>query len=676
MTPASAAELSPDAEALLQAGLEHHQAGEREAAEALFRRAAAARPGEPTALYLLGLARFEAGDAAEARRLLEEVVALKPRHVLSRLTLANLLHWTGDHAGAAETYRQAILLEPGHAGALIGLSQSLLSAGDPTGALAASQAAAAAAPGDPAAHLALAAALMSLTQPAAAATAYRAAAACQPDAAEAHVGLALALLQSGEAEAALHCAERAVALDDKLAPAWFALGAVLRAIGRPEPAAQALERSVGLDPAHAAAHLSLGIAYIDLDQPSPAKRHLLRAVEIDPASKEAHANLSSLYYRSDHWQAAREHAQRALELDPEMIVAHQNLAGLLARDGREEEARRHRDLAYGKQNLFITKAAQPIQRVLVLMTSESGNVPERYLLPAARYTRLNWFVEYAQEQQMAALPPYDVVFNTIGDQDFAGPTARNVRRFMAGCTRRVINHPDRIERTSRHLAPALFAGIADVVTPAVARLDAETLATRGFVAAAGLAGITPPLLIRPAGAHGGEGLVLLSTGDDAAAGAAGAAGAAAPVPGRDYYGTAFHDFRSPDGFYRKYRIIFVDRRPYPYHLACAPGWLVHYGTSGTAEHAKLLAEEQRFLDDPEAALGSRAMAAIRAIGERLDLDFCGIDFSLLDDGQVLMFEANATMLVHPEAPDGPLAHKNPYVERILEAFRAMLARPA
>jgi hypothetical protein len=31
------------------------------------------------------------------------------------------------------------------------------------------------------------------------------------------------------------------------------------------------------------------------------------------------------------------------------------------------------------------------------------------------------------------------------------------------------------------------------------------------------------------------------------------------------------------------------------------------------------------------------------------------------------------MLVHPEAPDGPLAHKNPYVERILEAFQAMLA---
>jgi hypothetical protein len=45
----------------------------------------------------------------------------------------------------------------------------------------------------------------------------------------------------------------------------------------------------------------------------------------------------------------------------------------------------------------------------------------------------------------------------------------------------------------------------------------------------------------------------------------------------------------------------------------------------------------------------------------------------LPDGRVLLFESNATMLVHPETPDGVLAHKNPAIERIFEAFRAMLA---
>ena len=140
----------------------------------------------------------------------------------------------------------------------------------------------------------------------------------------------------------------------------------------------------------------------------------------------------------------------------------------------------------------------------------------------------------------------------------------------------------------------------------------------------------------------------------------------------DFYATEFFDYRSPDGFYRKYRMFFVDRRPYPYHLAISDRWLVHYDRSRTAEHPERLAEERRFLDDPEHALGKEAYETIRAVGQRLDLEFAGIDFSLTPEGAVLLFEANATMLVHTERPDSPLAHKNASTERILQAFWTML----
>jgi hypothetical protein len=58
----------------------------------------------------------------------------------------------------------------------------------------------------------------------------------------------------------------------------------------------------------------------------------------------------------------------------------------------------------------------------------------------------------------------------------------------------------------------------------------------------------------------------------------------------------------------------------------------------------------------------------------MGLDYCGVDFALLPDGRVLLFEANATMLVHPEDEDGVLARKNPYVARILDAFDNMIWR--
>jgi hypothetical protein len=165
-------------------------------------------------------------------------------------------------------------------------------------------------------------------------------------------------------------------------------------------------------------------------------------------------------------------------------------------------------------------------------------------------------------------------------------------------------------------------------------------------------------------AHGGQGLTLLH---DAGEVAAFRAALAQPV-----YLSHFIDYRSADGYYRKYRIIFIDRRPYPYHLAIGPQWIVHYYTADMESHAWKISEEWAFLQDPAGVLGAAAMAAITAIGVAMDLDYAGIDFSLLPDGRVLVFEANPTMLVHPVGDDGPLQHKNATIDRILDAFDEML----
>ena len=55
------------------------------------------------------------------------------------------------------------------------------------------------------------------------------------------------------------------------------------------------------------------------------------------------------------------------------------------------------------------------------------------------------------------------------------------------------------------------------------------------------------------------------------------------------------------------------------------------------------------------------MEALRSIGARIDLEYAGIDFSIMEDKQILVFEANPTMLVHPERIGGPVEHKNVYV---------------
>ena len=69
------------------------------------------------------------------------------------------------------------------------------------------------------------------------------------------------------------------------------------------------------------------------------------------------------------------------------------------------------------------------------------------------------------------------------------------------------------------------------------------------------------------------------------------------------------------------------------------------------------------------------MTALEEIGARLGLDYGGVDFSLLPDGRVLVFEANAAMLVHPE-DDPAFAYRNKLMEVIQSAFTRLLVRKA
>jgi hypothetical protein len=62
------------------------------------------------------------------------------------------------------------------------------------------------------------------------------------------------------------------------------------------------------------------------------------------------------------------------------------------------------------------------------------------------------------------------------------------------------------------------------------------------------------------------------------------------------------------------------------------------------------------------------------VARRLDLDYGGMDCALTSDGRVLVFEANATMLIHLNESRDEFPYKHRYVPRIFEAVSRMVAR--
>jgi len=667
----------------LKLALDRHKAGERDEAERLYRLVVEADSTEPTALYLYGLFNVEAGRLEAAEQLLGRLVQLRPDNPEGHVALATLAYSRGRHQEAIEGYRRALAIQPDHSVALSNLATVLrdrgfVDDGDFDGAIDVCRAAVAMLPDPAPAYAVLGRLLLAAGRSGEAVEAYRTAAALTPEDPAVLSGLAMALIGAGEGEAALEAADALLTLGPDLHDAWFARGSALMALHQPLAAAGALERALALDPDQARTHLGLGSAYAGLDRPHDALKHLLRAAALDPASKTAQANLGSVLYRCGDLENAERYCRLVLAADPEMVVTHLTLAGILADRGEADEARHHRDTAYGLRNLVVEKAPRARAAVLALTTSDSGNVQHKHLLPTDRYTRIDWFIEYAREGQAAELPPYDVVFNIIGDPDYADATEAPVAAFLQRCDRAVLNDPARVANTRRDRLPALLAGIEGLAVPKTARFDAAVMAAGDLAASVAGAGLSTPVLIRPIGSHGGKGLTLANTSDDLEAiGTGAAAGLFAAEMGANagVYATEFVDFKTPaDGLYRKYRVIFVDRTAYPYHLAIAGHWLVHYESAEMPGDAVRQAEELRFLEYPRAALGDSAMAAVVAIGERLDLDYAGVDFSILPDGRVLVFEANATMFVHPEAADSEFAYKTPYVERITTAFQALVDR--
>jgi hypothetical protein len=70
------------------------------------------------------------------------------------------------------------------------------------------------------------------------------------------------------------------------------------------------------------------------------------------------------------------------------------------------------------------------------------------------------------------------------------------------------------------------------------------------------------------------------------------------------------------------------------------------------------------------------MAALAEIQNVLALDYAGIDFGLNAAGDVLLFEANATMTVLRPESDRCWDYRRAAVQRVTEAVRKMLVDKA
>ncbi len=202
-----------------------------------------------------------------------------------------------------------------------------------------------------------------------------------------------------------------------------------------------------------------------------------------------------------------------------------------------------------------------------------------------------------------------------------------------------LNPPWVIEATARPLMARRVGRADDVSAPHCTLYEAGSGTLVEHVHAAGH---EYPVLLRPAGSHGSSGLVRAADDTDVAA--------VAHVAGTCTV-TDFVDFRSEDGLWRKYRMVYAGGRLLRRHLLIDQQWNV-VGQSRYFMHERdLFGEEREWLNRPVAPEAQPLEARVLEQFEAMELDFGVIDYAVLPDGELVIFEINACVQVTGTIPD-------------------------
>jgi hypothetical protein len=408
-----------------------------------------------------------------------------------------------------------------------------------------------------------------------------------------------------------------------------------------------------------------GTLVLDAGYKDAARSLYGEAVRHHPDNPTGHVNLANLLFLNDEPEAARVHFEAALRIEPDHVHAHRGMGNILAELGDAAGARRHRDKAFRDhfQTTLPYRGAGPPVSVLLLISAAGGNIPTATLLDDRTFQTTILVTDYADPKR--PLPPHDLVFNSIGDADLCREGLEAACRVVERTDRPLINHPRAVLKTGRAANVERFRGLPNLVVPRMVTVPRRSLIGAEAAAAIAEKDFSFPFLVRAPGFHTGRHFVRVQGLPELTA-------AAAQIPGDDLCLIDQLDARDSDGYFRKIRVMIIDGKIYPLHLAISRHWKIHYFKADMADSPDNRRVDEAFLNDMPRFIGARGMAALERVKAALGLDYGGVDFAVNADGDILFFEANATMVMVPLSSDPKWDYRRPAFDAVFAAIRAML----
>jgi glutathione synthase/RimK-type ligase-like ATP-grasp enzyme len=313
--------------------------------------------------------------------------------------------------------------------------------------------------------------------------------------------------------------------------------------------------------------------------------------------------------------------------------------------------------------LFRSKCAmqQPPLRVLALAaaTDMGSNTPIEFLLENPAIELMTLYV-IPEVELPRPLPEHDIAIVIASDSEDCRDALRMIDDVAANWPRPLLNPPHRVCNLDRDKLHGLLTGIEGLEIPATIAVTRAQFVESDFAF---------PIIVRPRGSHAGKGLAKI---DDISA----FENYLGEQQAEEFFVSRFVDYSGDDSLFRKFRIVIVDGKPYACHLAVADRWDIWYLNAGMTQSASKRLEEETFMHTFDIGFARRHATALAGMIDRIGLDYFMVDCAETKDGSLLIFEADNTAIVHNMDPPEIFPYKAPQMQKVFDAFAAMLERRA
>ncbi len=416
------------------------------------------------------------------------------------------------------------------------------------------------------------------------------------------------------------------------------------------------------------------------------REHLSR-----PGTATACVKEGDLLTRQRGFDEATELYRRAIDLDDTYLPAYFSLSALQFSTGSVEKARHTLEQGLRvKPYMYRTCYGEPVANILELKGVQNGffmlggslyrklrggNFTTKYLIDRNKFTKTTFYVTNDNLLTYRDMPKYDIVVNTIADPDREDGSLRTAAKFLEAIPDvPVINRPEQVIPTTRDENAARLNAIDGVVFPKTVRLSTSDRMPPDVLDELDRLGFSFPILVRETGSHTGRTFAMVNK----------------PAELYDYLsnvdGDLLYVIQYIDGrmrgksnlarlfkYFRKMRVFFVDGQLYPVVCHIDTVWNVHGDNRKDLmlQHKWMVAEEVSFVTDCKGYIGSDAHGILHEISGVVGLDFFGIDFTVLPDGSVLVYELNPVMR-HSFKHARNFPYLRPKLEAISHAFNRMI----